>query len=164
MSIDEIIARADQAGLLSSRPLRGCARSEIEYLEHKYGLRLPSGYRRFLELAGHESGLLFRWDYLAVSFEHVSGLTEDEQARLREDGSPPLPADAFIICGRLSEQFEFIRTEQGDASPVWYYAEWKPSPTINYSSFAEWLAAKLERAIKAQASGYFARYPQGTEP
>jgi hypothetical protein len=84
MSIDEIIAQAHQLGLFSTRPLRGCTRSEIDHLEHKYGLALPSAYRRFLELAGHESGLLFRWDHLAVSFDHVSTLTEEEQERLRE--------------------------------------------------------------------------------
>lgn len=164
MSIDAILAQAARSGLLSPRTLRGCTRSEIVDLEHKYRLTLPSGYRRFLELAGHESGLLFRWDHFAVSYEHVARLTEDQRSRLREDGSPPLPADAFLICGRLSEQFEFIRAGQGDASPVWYYAECAPSPRIEYPSFAAWLTANLEGAIAAQGSGYFARHPNGTEP
>lgn len=164
MSIDEILAQAARSGLFSPRTLRGCVRSEIHFLEHKYRLTLPSGYRRFLELAGHDSGLLFRWDHFAVSYAHVARLTEDERSRLREDGYPPLAADAFLICGRLSEQFEVIRTGQGDASPVRYYAESEPSPRIEYPSFAAWLTSNLEGALAAQASGYFARHPHGTEP
>lgn len=164
-SIDEIIAQAGKAGLFSSRrPLKGCTTSEIRSLERRYGVSFPSDYRRFLELAGHGSGFLFRWDHFSVSLAQVTSLTEQEQARLREAGSPPLPEDAFIICGRLSEQVEFIRTEKGDASPVWYYAEGEPVPVVEYSSVTEWLPANLRGALEAQESGYFARHPEGCEP
>ena len=160
MSVDEIIARAGEVGVCSTQQLRGCSDSEIATLENKYGLSFPSAYRRFLELAGHESGLLFRWDHFDVSYAQVTMLTQEQHARLMEDESPPLPADAFIICSRLCEQFEFIRTELGDASPIWYYAEWEPEPVVEYASFPEWLNANLEGAREALTAGYFTRQPE----
>ena len=75
-----------------------------------------------------------------------------------------LTADAFIICGRLGEQFEFITCEQGNESPVWYYSQWAPTAKIEFGSFTEWLNAQLEGALEALNDGYFLRYPQGTEP
>lgn len=163
-TVDELIATAVRVGLCSARPLRGCSRAEIENLERDVGGALPSGYRRFLELGGHESGLLFRWDHFDVSFAHVAKLTQQERTRRSRDRHPQLPGDAFIICSRLGEQFELIRTEMGDESPVWYYSESAPSPIVEYPSFLEWLRANLEGAIEALESGYFDALPRGTEP
>lgn len=164
MTVDEIIAEAGEAGLFVSLPVRGCSEEELESLERKYGLALPPAYRRFLELAGHASGLLFRWDHWAAAFENVSTLTAEERSRLAEGGSPPLPPDALVICSRLAECFEFIRTELGDSSPVWCYSDFEPAPVLEYPSVEVWLANILEGAREAQSSGFFAKYPRGTRP
>lgn len=42
MSVDELIAKAVEAGLCAARPLRGCSRSEIERLERDSGHSLPA--------------------------------------------------------------------------------------------------------------------------
>jgi hypothetical protein len=169
----KLLHRMERSFVVAQVEMIGCTAEQIEALEAKYRLRLPRTYRRFLEVMGQGSGRLFTCDHAAVSYSHVLVMT----AEMRKQSARPntatgtapnqefeLPADALIIYGRLGEQFEFIRCNNQDDSPVWYFNtdEWEMRQT--HSSILEWLESWCTEAEAAIASGYFDKYPKGTRP
>lgn len=147
--------------------LIGCSELEILNLEKRYGITLPATYRLYLKTMGHVSGRLFKHDHLAVTYPHILETTQEELELI--DSRPPeaaaaLRGDGFIIASRLGEQFEFIRCNQLDDSPVWYYNEYDDEVTQNYTSVMGWLEAWASAAREAIESGYFKTYPDGTAP
>jgi SMI1 / KNR4 family (SUKH-1) len=171
----QLIARMAASGIAQRSDIKGCAPDEIAALEHRYGVRLPATYRRYLEAMGHGSGRLFTSDHVAVTYAHVFDLTQDLRARLVSrstddafDVPPPegfeVPADAIVIASRLVAQWEFIRCSDPNDSPVWFFRDGDWVIRQNHASVGAWLESWCETAEAAIASGYFEQSPRGTRP
>jgi hypothetical protein len=108
---------------------------------------------------GHRSGRLFTSDHMAVLYSYVVEMTADRRRKWAghtsdDEGGPPstfqLPPDALLIASRLGEQFEFIRCNRQDDSPVWYFNDWEWEIRQSHSSVLGWLecwCAAAEQAI-----------------
>jgi hypothetical protein len=168
-----LLHRLETSCVAAPDDLIGCTESEIDALEAKYTVRLPRAYRRYLEVMGHRSGRLFTCDHAAVFYPYVLAMTANKRQAWAEasaeDGSGPppsfqLPADALLIYGRLGDQFEFIRCDGQDDSPVWYFNSWEWQVRQTEVSVLAWLESWCTEAERAIASGYFDLYPEGTTP
>lgn len=172
---DRLLGRMERSGVASAEQLVGCSANEVAALEAKYSLRLPTSYRRYLEIMGHGPGRLFKHDHMAVTYPYVLEMTRDQHqlwAKWRDEhgrhpAPPPefeFPADALIIAGRLGEQFSFIRCSGQDDVPVWYLNNYRWQTREMHASVLEWLECWCEAAEGAIASRYFDKYPKGTTP
>jgi hypothetical protein len=151
------------SGVAAPHELQGCTKAEIASLEGRYGLRLPNTYRRYLELMGHRSRRLFTSDHMAVFYKHVLDLTDD----VRTGPAPAsfqLPPDAFVVAGRLSACWQFIRCDNADDSPVWVFDEIDWVITQCEPSVLDWLNTWCGSAEDAIRGGYFEIFPNGTTP
>lgn len=154
-------------GVAAPSDLVGCVPHEIAELESQYGVRLPATYRWYLETMGHKSGRLFRYDNLAVYFSDVLTMTASHRQMVIECPEEPivvLPEDGLIIAGRLGEQFHFIRCNNPDDSPVWYFNEWDNRILDCKSSVIYWLYTHCDQVQAAIEKGYFDMFPDGTTP
>jgi hypothetical protein len=155
------------SGVAAPSDLTGCASQEIAELESQYGVRLPATYRWYLEAMGHKSGRLFKYDHWAVYFSDVLTMTARHRQmaiELPEEPIVVLPDNALIIAGRLGEQFHFIRCDNPDDSPVWYFNEWDNRILDCKSSVIYWLYTHCDEAQHAIEKGYFDIFPDGTTP
>ncbi len=166
-----ILHRIESSAIAKQEDLRGCSNEEIRALEARYAIRLPKSYEWYLQTMGHASGRLFTHDHLAVFYKQVWWMTDEYPAEWRgewaKEGIEPkfvLPADALIICGRLGEQFEFIRCTGEEDSAVWFFNAWDWQVRQSHASVLDWLEAWCSAAEAAIASGYFEQHPAGTAP
>lgn len=166
-SYDDLLNLLEEEAIASRESLIGCTSEEIEILEQRYGIKLPKSYRQYLEQMGHESGRLFTHDHLAVFYPYVLEMTAEERQYAAEEPGEKgieLPDDALIILGRLSEHFEFIRCNDPNDSPVWYYRERDFEIKQAHATVLEWLFGFADEAKEAIGSGYYDTFPDGTFP
>jgi hypothetical protein len=101
----------------------GCTEEEIETLEKRVGLKLPSAYHEFLRWMGKGDGRF--WIGLGGFYEGLPRYNEWARELVRESGSAAeLPSDAFVVFWD-DNYFYFLRTSEGDNPPV--YAFLSPS-------------------------------------
>jgi hypothetical protein len=148
---------------------RGCSSEEVRHLESIHACKLPRAYRMYLETMGHSAGKLFSHDHLAVTYEHLVELRSQLDEAMAEDCKPGAPAfrlpeHAFVIAGRLGEQFEYIVCDRPDESPVYYVSTWERVPKLSHPTILAWLECWHTQSVDAIRSGYFDRYPNGTVP
>jgi hypothetical protein len=104
---------------------------------------------------------------LAVFYPYVLEMTAEERQEYRDEPEQPqidLPPDALIIAGRLGEPFEFIRCNNPDDSPVWYYNIWDLEVKPVHDTALDWLYVFADEAQEAIAGGYYDMFPDGTRP
>lgn len=168
-----LLRRMERSSVALPSQLVGCSEQEIAALEARYGFQLPASYTQYLRVMGHKSGRLFTSDHMAVFYRYVLTMTAEERegwatCKDEEGSSPPLgftlPADALLIAGRLGSQFEFIRCQGQDDSPVWGFNIWDWQLRESSPSVLAWLERWCGEAERAIASGYFDLNPQGTTP
>lgn len=168
-----LLQRMEESDVATLSQLVGCSEQEVAALEARYGLRLPESYTLYLRMMGHKSGRLFTCDHMAVFYRDVLEMTAEERLMWAEcqseDGSGPppefhLPADALLIASRLGDQFQFLRCNGQDDSPVWYFNIWEWQMQESHPSVIAWLECWCVEAENAIASGYFDVYPEGTTP
>ncbi len=167
--------RMAQYDIADRSVLRGCRPDEIEALEQKLGVRLPSVYREYLLLMGRKSGRLFAHDHLAVFYPHVQTATDDALSwyvhqKWMKDRVPPVP-DAFewpdegvFIQSRLGEDWHFIRCTDAGDSPVWMIdgTNWEIRQV--HASVQDWLSDNMDACRAAIEAGYFYEQAYGTQP
>jgi SMI1 / KNR4 family (SUKH-1) len=174
-AFDQVVTRMAASNVAQARDLRGCTESEIAALEQRYAVRLPKSYRWFLATMGHASGRLFTSDHIAAGYPYVFNITADLRARLT--GQMPddpfdtprpagfqLPPDAFFIASRLAAQWQFIRCNDGEESPVWSVRDGDWTIRQTHPSVTAWLQGWCKAAEEAIATGYFEQNPRGTAP
>ena len=116
---DRLLTRMAEMGVATSQMLRGCTPAEIRRLERRYGVTRPATYRRFLAVMGRDSGRLFAHDWVTANYPAVAGQTAELRSQLAEAGGYELPADVMVVLSRDGEQYNFIRCDRSDDSPVW---------------------------------------------
>ncbi len=167
-----LLQRMEESHVATLSQLVGCSEQEVTALEARYGLRLPESYTLYLRVMGHKSGRLFTCDHMAVFYRHVLEMTAEQRQSWAdceaEDSSRSpafhLPVDALIIASRLGDQFEFIKCNGQDDSPVWYFNTWEWDVRESHPSILAWLECWCGEAESAMASGYFDMFPEGTTP
>ena len=162
-----LLERLASAGVASSNDLEGCSPAEIEQLKSRFSVTLPATYRWYLTTMGKRSGRLFTHDHMAVYYPHVLRMTaeyREETADFPNDTSVDLPVDALIIAGRLGDQFQFIRCNNLEDSPVWYFNVLDNQIAESNPSIIFWLHSFCDQAEQAIKNGYFDAYPNGTSP
>lgn len=159
-SIGEFIERLARDGIAQREQLRGCSSAEIDLLERNYKLKLPASYRRYLEVMGHETGRLFRYDYFTAHFEDVLRMTAEERDYSRDEGTladmrHALGGNGLLIVGRLTHQYFFIRCAGGADAAVSYVesGDWKPRAA--YPAVLDLLNAIADECAEAVRDGYF---------
>ena len=119
----------------------GCSEREIARLESKFGVRLPSPYRKFLSRFGRDrdaSSVLSGSDYFVpVLFELRAWADE----LLQENGSPfQLHPKDFVVLMHQGYQFFYFRADgTSDDPPVFFYFEGREQPEQKFSTVSEWL-------------------------
>lgn len=94
---------------------------EIERIERKYEVRLPSVYREFLSLMGKKAG-----DYMlgsSVFFDEIFTLKQGAEELVEENNLEPIPRTAFIFWMHQGYQAAFFKIGDGDDPPVYYFTE-----------------------------------------
>ena len=158
-----LLERMEKSNVASLAQLVGCSEQEITALEAKYNLQLPRTYTVFLRVMGHKSGRLFKCQHLEASYSDVFTMTLDHREMCvecrAEDGIPPqdfaLPSDGLLIANSLGDQFEFIRCNGQDDSPVFYFNHWRWQIQESHPSIIDWLEGWCEQVERAIANGYF---------
>jgi hypothetical protein len=82
------IDRLATTSVASLGQLQGCTPDEIQFLEQKYGVRLPESYALFLGLMGQGAGQLVDRNEFDLYYPKVLRLTEEERqfwADVREE-------------------------------------------------------------------------------
>jgi SMI1 / KNR4 family (SUKH-1) len=167
-SLLELVKHMLEHQVATTSSLVGCTDAEIAAIETKYSVRLPAAYRSFLALMGQESGRLFTHDHVGTSYQYVLGETESlrrflDSGRAEPPSSFELPRDALVILTR-DLHCQFIRCNDPEDSPVWYFniGEWSVAQCN--TSITEWLRGWCTAAEGAIRRGYFDVYPKGTTP
>lgn len=155
-AFDALLERMERNGVCAPGERAGCAEEEIDALEARYGVRVPTFYRRYLAEMGHDAGRLFRHDHTRTTYRDVLEMTAEERG-LWSDYAPPweLPADALIISSRQGDYFHFIRCDGGADSPVWLYDVYRWALKETSRGIVQWLEGWCAEAERAIAHGYF---------
>lgn len=122
---DRIAKAADilvQQGVATEFTICGCSAKEIEDVESDVGQTLSLAYREFLAKMGCGAGNFFvGTDFLYPS---VLGNTEAAHELVAEDkASLVLTEKAIAFAMHQGYQFMFIRADEGEDPPVYYYME-----------------------------------------
>jgi hypothetical protein len=102
-----------------------------------------------LELAGRGAGHFLQGS--DVFYPVVLGLGRAARAILEENGVAfEWIGQDRVIFMHQGYQFDFLRGADADPE-VWSYAEGaaSPVPVVSYSSFTEWLQAKVDQQTRA---------------
>ena len=117
--VAEILVRR---GVVTENTLRGCSDTEIEEVEADVGRSLPLAYREFLAKMGRGAGKFYVGT--DIFYPRVLGLTEAAHELVAEDEADLfLPEEAIAIIMHQGYQFMFVRADEGDDPPVYYYME-----------------------------------------
>ena len=155
IQFEAFVSRLIVGGVASPSDLVGCSGDEIEQLERKYDVVLPTSYRLFLRRMGHWSGRLFTHDHVSVNYADVLRMTEEQVRSWKESPEPQrvtFTPNALVILSRLGEQWLCLRCAGGDDVPVLYYNESGGEMQVSHSSGLETWREEAEDAI---ASGYY---------
>ena len=101
--------------------LKSVSPMEIENIERKYEVRLPSVYRDFLDLMGKSAG-----NYMlgsSVFYDELFSLKQGVEELVEENNLEPIPASAFIFWMHQGYQAAFFNIGEGDNPPVYYFTE-----------------------------------------
>src|SRR5262245_25717230 len=118
----ELTRRLIQSGLCAPVKLRGCSDNDLSRIEKHFGCRLPTEYKKLMEVLGRVAGE-FMSD-LEMFYPRVITLTD----RMRElvADSLKLPDDAFVFANRYGEQFLFFHTGGADDPPIYRWHDEEP--------------------------------------
>jgi hypothetical protein len=122
----------------------GCTEQEIEALEARFSLRLPSAYREYLQWIGREAGAFMRG--MPCFYPEILEAQEKAKELLQRDHAPlPLPEDALVTAFFPDQSFTFIRCSEGENPPLYYHRrEWRADPFRQiYRHFSDMLLIQL---------------------
>jgi hypothetical protein len=126
-----------------------CSDEEVEEIEHHVGAPLPAAYREFLQWMGRGASDLFLGSH--VFYPDVMQVDEWARVLLENDSVPPLPPDALVFLMHQGYQFMFMRLQEGDDPPVYYYnsaARSSGFQTIK-TSFSHYLLQAIAGLVEA---------------
>ena len=117
--VAEILVRQ---GVATENTLRGCSATEIEEIQADVGRPLPLAYREFLAQMGLGAGDFYVGTDLF--YPSLLGVTKAAHELVAEDEADiVLPEDAIVFMMHQGYQFMFVRADEGDDPPVYYYME-----------------------------------------
>jgi hypothetical protein len=131
-AVRQYVARFRALGL-DGRP---ATEPEVGQLEQASGFRLPASYKAYLLIAGHEPPSA--WVGSDCTLGDLPGLRRGADELLRENGQPPLPANAFVFLMHQGYQFFYFEADgMNDDPPVFYYLEGEQVVVRRFERFSE---------------------------
>jgi hypothetical protein len=120
--IAEVAETLVRRGVVTENTIGGCSLEEIEEVEANVGRTLPLAYREFLSKMGRGAGDFYVGTDLF--YPSLLGITEGARELVAEDRPGlVLPDDAIVFMMHQGYQFMFIRADEGEDPPVYYYME-----------------------------------------
>jgi hypothetical protein len=121
---------------------------EIELLERRLDVTLPSAYRAFLSEFGKSAGdFLMGTDW---TYDKLGGLTGAAMALVDASNvSVALPSTVFVFAMHQGYQFLYFDTALGNDPPVYFFSEDESAPRQVSKHFADWLNQCVEDEIMA---------------
>ncbi len=117
--VAEILVRQ---GVATENTITGCSTKEIEEVESDVGRPLPLSYREFLAKLGRGAGSFYVGTHLF--YPTLLGITAAAHELVAEDEADiVLPKDAIAFMMHQGYQFMFVRADEGEDPPVYYYME-----------------------------------------
>jgi hypothetical protein len=117
--VAEILVRR---GVVTENTINGCSAQEIKQVEAGVGQPLPLAYREFLAKMGRGAGDFYVGTHLF--FPSMLGITEAARELVAEDeAGVVLPQGAIAFMMHQGYQFMFVRADEGEDPPVYYYME-----------------------------------------
>jgi SMI1 / KNR4 family (SUKH-1) len=116
-----------------------CSPSEVQGLERRFGVTLPAAYRAYLLIAGRRPPSA--WVGTDCTIGWLYELREGAEDLLREQGQPPLPAEAFVFLMHQGYQFMyFLADGSSDDPPVYYSLEGEPRVVRKFERVSDLVA------------------------
>lgn len=134
-----------EAGFTASEPITGCSDSDIEELEQRYNVKLPSAYTEFLRVMGRKAGNFLTdgsWLY-PLEYARQEALAHIEA----EESDFILPSTEFVFLTR-DNFFLSFDTTCGDDPPVRIFEDGSREPRHFFDSFSSWLTTCVENDAK----------------
>jgi hypothetical protein len=128
---------------------RGCTEEEIQSIEDRFRIHLPTSYRDFLRVMGHDAGdFLVGSDYV---FPKMLGFRGGAEELLRKSGSGfTLPPTAFVFFSHQGYTYEWFDCNDREADPpVILFTELEGEPRKVSESFSAWLLGAVDDDIAA---------------
>lgn len=119
--IELVEERLIQRSVATKETICGCSSDEIDRIEEDAGAILPASYREFLSRMGRSAGNFYVGT--DIFFPRILGLKTAAKELVAEEKGLVLPEDAIVIIMHQGYQFIFIRGNEGDDPPVYYYLE-----------------------------------------
>lgn len=162
-NLDGLVARLIASHIATPGDLRGIPEAALVRFVARHPGGIPATYRTFLRRIGAGSGRLFKCDHYETAIDALDELARIMRRAARKAKlADAIPDDAIVVCGRLGEQFLYVRGGDDD-SPVWYFHE-DGTHRKAYASVVDWLADVASECERAIAIGYFEMHPDGTTP
>lgn len=137
MDVTEVLHLLVSSGGLAGSDLEGCSDDEVSDIEKQIGCSLPSAYRSYLKMAGHEAN-----GFLAESEIRYRNLPSIAEALdgLGETGCPWTPGQKdFVFMMHQGYEFTFFRLGEGEDPPIYQYVEGWTGPKLAWPSFTQFL-------------------------
>ena len=146
--VKQVVARLMETGLATASTLQGCSNEEIESLEAKLSIRLPTCYKDFLSIMGRCAGkFMVGTDY---SFDKLPGFREAAERMMTENNvTSKMPDTAFVFVSHQGYTFLFFDICSSNDPPVFMYTENESEPKQIADTFSGWLKSAVDDDIEA---------------
>ncbi|MDJ0717099.1 MAG: SMI1/KNR4 family protein [Prochloraceae cyanobacterium] len=137
-----------ETSLANSEKIQGCSTEEIEIIESKFKLKLPTAYKDFLKICGYRAGKFYAGT--DMFYPDILELRTYAENLLKENEVDfQLPEEAFVFSMHQGYQFDyFLADNQNDDPPVYYYLEGENLPEKISESFSSFLLQSLEDHVR----------------
>jgi hypothetical protein len=105
----------------ASARVKPCSDAEILALEHQFRYALPHAYREFLAWMGKDGDLWTGFDWTYQSLESINLWAQEMVTK--SSRSKVWPDTAFVFFWDPGGTFKFLRTEEGDDPPVYFFMD-----------------------------------------
>jgi hypothetical protein len=146
--VDKIARSLLLAKLASPAEIRGCTSEEVDTVERREAVKLPTLYKEFLLKMGKGAGQFLKGT--DIFYEHLPRLRGWAEESLRESNSSFQLSKSFFVFGS-HQGYEFMLLElrpNNEDPPVWIYSEGAKIPVQKWPGFSMYLQAVCVETVK----------------
>jgi hypothetical protein len=120
---DREISLSIEQGFITASDFKGLSNDEIDEIESKFNIELPSIYKYFLSVCGNGGRLLEGNTYLNYYHHNLLDGREDVAEMMAEDintNHDPIPDRAFFFADHIGSHYWYFVCDE-DPDPIVYY-------------------------------------------